>query len=229
MDLRVYLKNLPSGTKLYSLVSGEVTFKEVRPNAIVVLDNNHCEQFYHHTGRLWNSGPNGECLLFPFKENRDWDTFCPFKKGDVIVSSGECIAIFDHMENRSMPDTIIYQAVRRYDGSIKVELDTGIGYVHEARLATKEEKDLFFDSLTEAGYSWDGEKVIPVFKKGDIILSAGCCVVIVDHIGEFGSFNDVVYYQCCLDSVVILLQEQIWVLVVRVIVNTHLHTIKNVF
>ena len=108
MDLRVYLKNLPSGTKLYSLVSGEVTFKEVRPNAIVVLDNNHCEQFYHHTGRLWNSGPNGECLLFPSKENRDWDTFCPFKKGDVIVSSGECIAIFDHMENRSRPDTIVY-------------------------------------------------------------------------------------------------------------------------
>lgn len=199
MDLRVYLKNSPTGTKLYSLVSGEVTFKEVRPNAIVVLDNNHCEQFYHYTGRLWNSGPNGECLLFPSKENRDWDTFCPFKKGDVIVSSGECIAIFDHMENRSRPDTIVYQALRRYDGSIKVELDTGIGYVHEARLATQKEKDSFFDSLTNAGYSWNGKKVIPVFKKGDIIVSEDC-VAIIDHIGEFGNFNDVVYYQCCIDS-----------------------------
>lgn len=200
MDLRVYLKNLPTGTKLYSLVSGEVTFKEVRPNAIVVLDNNHCEQFYHHTGRLWNSGPNGECLLFPSKENRDWDTFCPFKKGDVIVSEGGYIAIFDHMENRSRPDTIVYQALRRYDGSIKVELDTGIGYVHEARLATQKEKDLLFDSLTNAGYSWNGEKVIPVFKKGDIVISeSGRCIAIVDHIGKFGSSNDVVYYQCCLD------------------------------
>lgn len=200
MDLRLYLKNLPSGTKLYSLVSGEVTFKEVRPNAIVVLDDNHCEQFYHHSGRLWNTGQGGECLLFPSKENRDWDTFCPFKKGDVIVSEGGCIAIFDHMENRSRPDTIVYQALRRYDGRIKVELDTGIGYVHEARLATKEEKDSFFVSLTRAGYSWNGEKVIPVFKKGDIIISAGeGCIAIVDHIGEFGGFNDVVYFQCCLD------------------------------
>ena len=200
MDLTIYLKNVPTGTKLYSLVSGIVTFKEIRDRIIVVLDCNHCEQLYHLTGRLYNSGMNGECLLFPSADNRDWDTFCPFKKGDVIVSEGGCIAIFDHIENRSRPDTIVYQAVRRYRGSIKVELDTGIGYVHEARFATKEEKDLFFDSLAKAGYSWNGEEVVPTFKKGDIVVSAGSCVAIVDHIGEFGSFNDVVYYQCCLDS-----------------------------
>ena len=200
MDLRIYLKNTLSGIKLYSLVSGEVTFKEIRDRIIVVLDCNHCEQLYHLTGRLYNSGMNGECLLFPSADNRDWDTFCPFKKGDVIVSEGGCIAIFDHIENRSRPDTIVYQAVRRYRGSIKVELDTGIGYVHEARFATKEEKDLFFDSLAKAGYSWNGEEVVPTFKKGDIIVSSTGCVAIVDHIGEFGSFNDVVYYQCCLDS-----------------------------
>ena len=201
MDLRVYLKNLPSGTKLYSLVSGEVKFKEIRGITIVVLDHNHCEQLYHSTGRLHNTGLDGECLLFPSKELRDWDLFTKFKKGDVIVSEGGCIAIFDHMENRSRPDTIVYQAIRRCTGSIKVELDTGIGYVHEARLATKEEKDLFFDSLTNVGYSWNGEEVVPVFKKGDIILSAGRgCVAIVDHVGEFGSYSDVVYYQCCIDS-----------------------------
>lgn len=199
MDLRIYLKNILSGTKLYSLVSGEVTFKEIRDRIIVVLDCNHCEQLYHLTGRLYNSGMNGECLLFPSADNRDWDTFCPFKKGDVIVSESGCIAIFDHIENRSRPDTIVYQAVRRYRGDIKVELDTGIGYVHKARFATKEEKDLFFDSLAKAGYSWNGEEVVPALKKGDIVVSKDC-IVIVDHIGKFGSFNDVVYYQCCIDN-----------------------------
>ena len=200
MDLRVYLKNLPTGTKLYSLVSGEVKFKEIRGIEVVVLDHNHCEQLYHYTGRLWNTGLDGECLLFPSKELRDWDLFTKFKKGDVIVSSGGCIAIFDHIKNGSRPDTIVYQALRRYDGSIKIELDTGIGYVHEARLASNKEKDLFFDSLSKAGYSWNGEEVVPVFKKGDIILSAGRgCVAIVDHVGEFGSYSDVVYYQCCID------------------------------
>ncbi len=199
MDLRKYLKNLPSGIKLYSLVSGEVTFKEVRPNAIVVLDNNHCEQFYHYTGKLWNSGMQGECVLFPSKELRDWSLFTKFKKGDIIVSDCGIIAIFDHIENRSLPDTIVYNAIRYTSGNIRVKTDVGIGYAHNARLATKEEKDLFFDSLTKAGYFWNGEEVVPVFKKGDIIVSGGSSIAIVDHVGEFGSLNDVVYYQCCLD------------------------------
>lgn len=28
---------------------------------------------------------NGECVIFPSKENRDWSTFCRFKPGDVVV------------------------------------------------------------------------------------------------------------------------------------------------
>ena len=37
------------------------------------------------------------------------------------------------------------------------------------------------------------------FKKGDIIISSGGCIAIVDHVGEFGNHNDVIYYQCCLN------------------------------
>ena len=196
MDLRVYLKNLPSGTTLYSLVSGEVTFKEVRPNAIVVLDDNHCEQFYHHSGRLWNTGQGGECLLFPSKELRDWSIFTKFKKGDIIVDCIGIIAIFDHLEDG---DAIVFNAIRRTNGDVIVKTDTGIGYASRARLATQEEKDIFFNSLTKAGYSWNGEEVLPMFKKGDIIVSSGGCIAIVDHVGEFGNRNDVIYYQCCLN------------------------------
>lgn len=196
MDLIVFLKNIPTGTKLYSLVSGEVTFKEVRPNAIVVLDHNNCEQFYHHTGRFWNSGMDGECVLFPSKELRDWTVFTKFKKGDIIVDCVGIIAIFDHLTDG---DAIVYKAIRRTNGDVIVKTDTGIGYAHKARLATQEEKDIFFDSLTNAGYSWNGEEVLPMLKKGDIIISKGGCVAIVDHVGEFGSYNDVIYYQCCID------------------------------
>lgn len=201
MDLRIYLRSLPSGITLYSLVSGEVTLKEVRDKVIVVLDRYHCEQKYHFTGRLLDTGMSGECLLFPSKELRDWDLFTKFKKGDIIVSTGGIIAIFDHIENQSRPDTIVYQAIRYCDGSIKVKLSTGIGYAHEARLATPKEKDLLFKSLNEGGYFWNGEEVVPMFKKGDIIVSpGGGCIAIVDHVGEFGSYNDVIYYQCCIDS-----------------------------
>lgn len=196
MDLRKYLKNLPSGIKLYSLVSGEVTFKEIRGVTIVVLDHNHCEQLYHCTGRLDNSGLDGECLLFPSKELRDWDLFTKFKKGDIVVKAG-LIVIFDHLKDG---DTIVFNAIRRTNGTIVVKTDVGIGNTRDARPATQEERDLFFDSLTNAGYSWNGENVVSTFKKGDIVISAGGgCIAIVDHIGEFGGFNDVVYYQCCLD------------------------------
>lgn len=123
MDLRIYLKNLPTGTTLYSVVSGEVSFKEVRNNIIVVLDHNHCEQLYHYTGRLWNSGMNGECVLFPSKELRDWDLFTKFKKGDIIVDNIGIIAIFDHLTDR---DAIVYKAIRRTNGDVIVKTDTGI-------------------------------------------------------------------------------------------------------
>lgn len=197
MDLRVYLKNLSAGTTLYSLVEGPVNFRSVTNDKIIVLDHNHCIQEYHFTGRLYGSGLDGECLLFPSKELRDWDLFTKFKKGDIIVDDIGIIAIFDHLQNG---DVIVYNAIRRTNGTIVVKTDTGIGYASYARLATKEEKDLFFDSLTNAGYFWNGEEVVPIFKKGDIVISGGGgCIAIVDHIGEFGSSNDVVYYQCCLD------------------------------
>lgn len=196
----MYLKNLPSGTTLYSLVSGEVNFKEIRGNIIVVLDHNHCEQLYHCTGRLYNTGLFGECLLFPSRELRDWSLFTPFKKGDIIANEHGTIALFDSLRNGTYPDVIVYKAYRFSDGKIKVKTDVGIGYAHNYRLATKEEKDLFFNSLTKAGYYWNGEKVVSTFKKGDIVVSGSKgCIAIVDHVGEFGSFNDVVYYQCCIN------------------------------
>jgi hypothetical protein len=93
----------------------------------------------------------------------------------------------------------VYKAIRRTSGSIVVKTDVGIGHARSARLATQEEKDIFFNSLTKAGYSWNGEEVVPIFKKGDIVVSGGGCIAIVDHVGEFGSFDNVIYYQCCLD------------------------------
>ena len=196
MDLRIYLKNISLGTKLYSLISGEVTFKEIRGVEIVVLDHNNHEQLYHFTGKLLNTGLDGECLLFPSKELRDWDLFIKFKKGDIIVDCVGIIAIFDHLRDGA---AIVYNAIRRTNGDIIVKTDTGIGYANNARLATQEEKDLFFNSLHRAGHFWNGEEVVPLFKKGDIVVSVGGCVAIVDHVGKFGNSNDVVHYQCCLD------------------------------
>ena len=153
MDLRVYLKNLPTGTKLYSIVSGEVKFKEIRDLTIVVLDHNHCEQLYHSTGRLWNSGLDGECLLFPSKELRDWDLFTKFKKGDVIVSSRGCVAIVDHVgEFGSHSNVVYYQCCLDCHGELTVKTDVGVGRACDCKYASIHDQERILRKLNEQGF-----------------------------------------------------------------------------
>lgn len=119
-----------------------------------------------------------------------------FKKGDIVVDPIGIIAIYDHVNPNN---AIVYKAIRRINGEIVVKTDTGIGYIYECRLATTEEKNLFFNSLAEAGYSWDGDEIVPLFKKGDIIASENT-ISIVDHVAKLGSIENVIYYQACIDS-----------------------------
>ena len=122
-----------------------------------------------------------------------------FKKGDIIVTDTGIIALFDSIENRSRPDTIVYQAILRTYGGLKIATDVGIGYASNATLASKEEKERFFNALSKAGYYWNGEKIVPIFKKGDIVVSTGGCIAIVDHIADLGTSKNVIYYQACIN------------------------------
>lgn len=77
IDLIELLKGVPKGTKFYSVVHGEILLKE-----LYFPDKNHiafiagfygCEiVIYPKDGKLH---PDGECLIFPSKENRDWSNF----------------------------------------------------------------------------------------------------------------------------------------------------------
>lgn len=77
LNLVEILKDCPKGTKLYSTVFGEVELDEVdnfsleRP--IVVLHSGFFERFTKD-GRLFYRC-DGECVLFPSKDQRDWSKF----------------------------------------------------------------------------------------------------------------------------------------------------------
>lgn len=79
LNLAEILKDCPFGTKLYSPVYGDVELVEVRLNSSsdfpieVRLSNNSLEGFTLD-GRL-NEDFNGECMLFPNKDQRDWSKF----------------------------------------------------------------------------------------------------------------------------------------------------------
>ena len=87
------LKNMPANTKLYSPIFGEVTFVKVYTGtyttSIFVKDAMDRKLSFETDGKY---SPNGEIMLFPSKEMRDW-TKLLWKRGDVLVSKDHNVEI----------------------------------------------------------------------------------------------------------------------------------------
>ena len=132
IDLTKILKDCPKGTKFYSILYGEVEFisvnskndsyqivlKELRRNSITFVDSKG--KYFHEY--------NGECTLFPSKDQRDWSKFTApwYKKEkfdpktlqpfDRVIASSYCddewdCDIFSHINQEySFPYVCIGQA-----------------------------------------------------------------------------------------------------------------------
>ena len=76
LNLVEILKDCPEGTKLYSTVFGEVEFESINDiiGPIVVTTNTGNAECFTADGKMYTRY-NGECLLFPSKEQRDWSKF----------------------------------------------------------------------------------------------------------------------------------------------------------
>lgn len=69
------LKNCPSGTKLYSPICGECEFLYIDGNYIYISTPYYMENLcFTKSGKYFHYS-DGECLLFPSKENRNWSIF----------------------------------------------------------------------------------------------------------------------------------------------------------
>ena len=77
IDLTKILKDCPKGTKFYSTVLGEVTFKDIVDDAkFPIIVSYKCglyEESFMADGRMLDYV--GECTLFPSKDQRDWSKF----------------------------------------------------------------------------------------------------------------------------------------------------------
>lgn len=93
------LKDKPQGTKLYSSACGKCRLEEVDDKSFKISFYNSKfgimnggEGYLDKNGKLYD---DGECVVFPSKEMRDWSKFA-WKKGDVLVSNdGGTEVIFD--------------------------------------------------------------------------------------------------------------------------------------
>lgn len=162
------LKDCPKGTKLYSSICGECELAKIYNSlGFDVIDKMGTTFNFSYDGRY---NLNGECCIFPSKENRDWNNFQrPFMDGDII-SNNSYIVIFHRFGNTLYTlrkDLVYYHCWynKKYDNS-KFKIDFGIGYGTEYRFAIEEEKQKLFNVIEKHGYKWNVEtktleKLIP--------------------------------------------------------------------
>lgn len=102
LDLVEILRNCPKGIKLYSTVHGEVILEDVVESGTdypIKADHPWGKTEFARNGKYYNEY-DGECVLFPSKDQRDWSKFkIPVEKFDystlkpfdkVLVRDGDC-------------------------------------------------------------------------------------------------------------------------------------------
>ena len=76
IDLTKILKDCPKGTKLYSTIFGEVEFEHIHNfNRTIIYKTNTGRNFdVSYDGKFFRNY-DGECTLFPSKDQKDWSKF----------------------------------------------------------------------------------------------------------------------------------------------------------
>ena len=98
------------------------------------------------------------------------------KAGDVL-SNGKMIVIFKHFEEPSYRQHIVAYIGLDTNGDIQIADDTWNLGIDKAKPATKEQRDLLFQKMEEAGYKWDSEKKelkLLITNGGDFLESENC-------------------------------------------------------
>ena len=86
IDLTKILKDCPNGWKFYSTIYGEVEFDKIKKESeypIVIITKHGNNSDIKSDGRYYGEYDDGECTLFPSKDQRDWSKFeAPWYKKD---------------------------------------------------------------------------------------------------------------------------------------------------
>lgn len=97
INIAKILKDKPKGTKLYSSACGKCELKEADDKSFKVSFYsskfgfmNGGEGTFDKNGKLYD---DGECVVFPSKEMRDWEKLF-WEKGDVLISDCGFMCIF---------------------------------------------------------------------------------------------------------------------------------------
>ena len=174
------LKDCPKGTKLYSPICGNCKLLKIYNGLGFDVINDIDEVFnFSYDGRY---NLNGECCIFPSNDKRDWNTFRPFKDGDILTYTGNHTTTFIYRKKDNEPhlSTSFYVACNDatshnfliYNKYTLIALNENC----DVRLATEDEKIKLFDAIKANGYKWNAETktlekfIVPKFKVGEQIV-----------------------------------------------------------
>lgn len=188
------LKDKPQGTKLYSSACGKCKLEEVDDKSFKISFYNSKfgfmnggEGYLDKNGKLYD---DGECIIFPSKEMRDWSKFA-WKKGDVLINSCGFQCIFKEWASDDYTkfngcysnSKDGYEDVSNAETAKFVKLDNNIAYGYVREIERKLGGILNLETL-------EIEKTQPEFKDGDIVMSDSGTIVLVRGI----SLTRKIYY-----------------------------------
>ena len=184
LNLAEILKDCPKGTKLYSTIHGEVEFVEIR-NYItdypIIYKYKDKDGNYICSDNTTVDGKHafcsdGECVLFPSKDQRDWSKF----KAEPEMIDGEFYCCFYGGNKKENSFIFIYKKhtsckTRCYvalsmRSSVLFKDDLITQNPTELRKATVKEKQQLLDAIKIRNYEWDADKkvLIKIAPKFDI-------------------------------------------------------------
>ena len=166
LNIAEILKDKPVELKLYSSTFGYIKFNGVHKDRVYFSSEDTNVHSVKPNGKMYD---NGECIIFPSKEMRDWEKFS-WKKGDVLTNSSGFKVFFDKWVNENYT---------KFLGKIKVLGDSHYYYYDTAYyiLASKKEALEFIKSVEEINNgkpnlkTLEIEKGQPEFKDGDIVVA----------------------------------------------------------
>lgn len=166
-NVAAILKDKPKGTKLYADAFGELSIEDIYTGdkdelGITLLSSVGDELVFYNDGRYTTQG---ESILVPSKEMRNWGKFA-WKKGDVLVNSRGLKILFDRWANDNYTSFYAKTSNLVEDGFLDTNLHT---------LASEEEAKSFIKCIEEKlggklnRETLEVEKAQPEFKDGDIV------------------------------------------------------------
>lgn len=177
IDIYEILKDEEYGTELYTPKCGRVWHSGMANDkdsakAIWTEDEAGREHFFDKNGKIYKEG---EVLLFPSKEMRDWSKF--FKKGDVLIcyeGKKPYYTIFDGFEDNTY---------RAFKGKFAHECYEDKWYQNEGNLSTntfqklnRADSEIYVTEIEERfggklnRETLEIEKPQPEFKEGDVLF-----------------------------------------------------------